>query len=64
VRQRRLYSHTFAHAADAATQSRGLVTYILNRLFEWDPRKASSNAEKHGVSFGEAVTVFLDADAL
>lgn len=28
--------------------------------FEWDPRKASSNLRKHGVSFDEAATVFLD----
>jgi len=33
-------------------------------VFEWDPRKAEANAAKHGVSFAEAVTVFLDADAL
>ena len=28
--------------------------------FEWDPAKAVSNLEKHGVSFEEAVTVFQD----
>ena len=28
------------------------------------PRKAEANAGKHGVSFDEAVTVFLDANAL
>jgi hypothetical protein len=33
-------------------------------VFEWDPRKATANADKHGVSFEEAVTIFLDADAL
>jgi hypothetical protein len=33
-------------------------------VFEWDPRKAEANAAKHGVSFDEAVTVFLDGDAL
>ena len=33
-------------------------------MFEWDPRKAEANAAKHGVSFDDAVTVFLDADAL
>jgi hypothetical protein len=33
-------------------------------VFEWDPRKAEANAAKHGVSFDEAVTVFLDANAL
>jgi uncharacterized DUF497 family protein len=33
-------------------------------VFEWDPRKALANAAKHGVSFDEAVTVFLDTSAL
>jgi hypothetical protein len=33
-------------------------------VFEWDPRKAEANAAKHGVSFDDAVTVFLDGDAL
>jgi uncharacterized DUF497 family protein len=33
-------------------------------VFEWDPRKAEANAAKHGVSFDEAVTIFLDPDAL
>ena len=28
--------------------------------FEWDPQKAESNIEKHGVSFEEASTVFRD----
>jgi uncharacterized protein len=28
--------------------------------FQWDPNKAISNAEKHGVSFEEGVTVFED----
>lgn len=32
--------------------------------FEWDPRKAASNATKHGVTFEEAKTVFDDEDAL
>jgi uncharacterized DUF497 family protein len=29
-------------------------------LFEWDEKKAVTNLAKHGVSFGEAVTVFSD----
>lgn len=33
-------------------------------MFEWDPRKAAANAAKHGVSFDDAVTVFLDPEAL
>jgi len=33
-------------------------------VFEWDPRKAEANAAKHGVSFDDAVTVFLDPEAL
>lgn len=32
--------------------------------FEWDPKKAESNIQKHGVSFDEAVTVFKDPLAL
>lgn len=28
--------------------------------FEWDRRKAATNLQKHGVSFGEASTVFHD----
>ncbi len=28
--------------------------------FEWDPRKAKGNLNKHGISFEEAVTVFYD----
>jgi uncharacterized DUF497 family protein len=32
--------------------------------FSWDPRKAKSNLRKHGVSFEEAETVFLDEHAL
>jgi len=28
--------------------------------FTWDPKKAASNLQKHGVSFDEAMTVFLD----
>jgi uncharacterized DUF497 family protein len=33
-------------------------------VFEWDARMAAVNAVKHGVSFGDAVRVFLDANAL
>ena len=32
--------------------------------FSWDPRKARSNERKHGVTFDEATTVFLDERAL
>jgi uncharacterized DUF497 family protein len=28
--------------------------------FEWDPEKAASNLEKHGIEFVEATTVFAD----
>lgn len=28
--------------------------------FEWDEKKAEANLAKHGVSFPEAMTVFLD----
>ncbi len=29
-------------------------------VFEWDPKKANANHRKHGVSFDEARTVFVD----
>ena len=32
--------------------------------FEWDPRKATANLRKHGVSFSEAETVFSDEHGL
>jgi uncharacterized DUF497 family protein len=32
--------------------------------FEWDAKKAQSNAKKHGVSFLEASTVFGDDKSL
>ena len=32
--------------------------------FEWDKKKARSNAEKHGVRFEEASTIFADPVSL
>lgn len=32
--------------------------------FDWDPQKAASNLIKHGVTFEQATTVFLDSLAL
>ena len=32
--------------------------------FEWDPQKARENLRKHRVSFPEAMTVFVDEQAL
>ena len=32
--------------------------------FEWDPEKASSNVQKHGVTFNEAATAFGDPLAI
>lgn len=32
--------------------------------FDWDPKKARANLRKHGVSFDEAATVFLDDQSL
>jgi uncharacterized DUF497 family protein len=34
-----------------------------NLSFEWDERKAAANAKKHGVSFEEAKSVFVDERA-
>jgi len=36
----------------------------MNSLrFEWEPRKASANLKKHGISFEEAKSVFYDERA-
>jgi uncharacterized protein len=32
-------------------------------LFEWDERKATANAKKHGITFDEARSVFADERA-
>jgi uncharacterized DUF497 family protein len=32
----------------------------MSLLFEWDPKKAQINIEKHGVTFDEASTTFSD----
>jgi uncharacterized protein len=32
--------------------------------YEWDPGKAATNLQKHGVSFADAVSVFSDEFAL
>jgi uncharacterized protein len=36
---------------------------VSNIEFVWDRRKARTNLDKHGVSFEEAQTVFLDESA-
>ncbi len=32
----------------------------MDDLFEWNPKKAEANLKKHGVSFAEAESVFID----
>jgi uncharacterized DUF497 family protein len=36
---------------------------VTDLHFEWDKRKASANVKKHGVSFEEARSVFVDERA-
>lgn len=36
---------------------------MSNQHFEWDERKNRANQKKHGVSFEEARTAFLDENA-
>lgn len=33
-------------------------------MFEWDPAKAAANLSKHGVSFDEAKSAFVDTQGL
>jgi uncharacterized DUF497 family protein len=40
------------------------VKMAVNYNFEWDPRKARDNQDKHAVTFDEAATVFRDSKAL
>lgn len=37
--------------------------YFRRVRYEWDPEKDRRNQQKHGVSFAEAATVFLDENA-
>ena len=36
----------------------------MNYNFEWDPRKAHKNFQKHKISFSRATEIFLDPFAL
>jgi uncharacterized protein len=56
-----------AQSAERSLRARGQLhpPFVYTKcVFQWDPRKAEANAAKHGVSFDDAVTVFLDKDAL
>src|ERR1035441_11000112 len=44
--------------AACALFSRILEGGAMSLVFEWDPRKARSNLQKHRVSFTEAISVF------
>jgi hypothetical protein len=47
------------------TLSEVIEQYVFEGiLFEWNRAKAASNVRKHEVSFGEAATVFGDADGI
>ena len=37
---------------------------MIDLRFEWNPAKAKANLKKHGVSFEEAMSVFLDDNAI
>ena len=32
----------------------------MRYYFEWDPKKAKANKKKHGITFEQASTIFLD----
>lgn len=36
------------------------IALMADLRIEWDPLKAATNLEKHGISFEEAATVFAD----
>lgn len=41
-----------------------ICAYTIEVGFQWDPKKAQSNARKHRVAFSDAVGVFEDPDAV
>jgi uncharacterized DUF497 family protein len=60
-----------SHWLKTATQRRDTLETAIGELprprrytwvveFEWDPEKAASNLNKHGVAFTEAMTIFGD----
>ena len=52
-------------SANLAAELQCRYTVLVKPLrFEWDTGKAAANLRKHGVSFAEAKTVFLDDEAL
>jgi len=44
--------------------NRTYSVHMNDLRFEWDERKNRENIKKHGVSFEEAQTVFLDENAI
>lgn len=42
----------------------GIRSGVADLRFVWDPRKSAANTRKHGVTFRDAETVFLDEEAL
>ena len=40
------------------------IVHMNEMRFEWDEAKGRANMRKHGVSFDEAQTVFLDEHAI
>ena len=48
----------------AAALQRTYIAPMSALRFTWDPRKAASNARKHGVTFEEAQTAFTDEHGL
>ncbi len=51
-------------AACCLRQSCMYTVWVRRLRFEWDVRKNRSNRVKHGISFEEAETVFLDDNAV
>jgi uncharacterized DUF497 family protein len=40
-----------------------MCAYTFSVAFQWDTKKAQSNAKKHGVAFSDSVGVFEDPRA-
>jgi len=59
-----LYAGHFLWSSGLASFNHYMYNVHMNSLrFEWEPRKASANLKKHGISFEEAKSVFYDESA-
>jgi hypothetical protein len=56
--------HVFAHLSPFDKALSYIYNVNVSLTFAWNKDKSATNQKKHGISFEEAQTVFLDENAL